>query len=81
MSTSVIERLDSLVTKDPLPCEVYLVREKRFCGKPSAYRIHRECQCGAKSTRHLCEKCYFDLMTEGVHCHFCLTRVTDWRLI
>ena len=81
MSTAVVERLDSLVTKDPPPCEAMIYADNdRPCGRPSAYRIKRECACGVKSTKYLCDRCYFDLMTGGIHCHFCLRPVTSWVL-
>jgi hypothetical protein len=80
VSTAVAERLDSLVTKDPPPCEAFITKTQEFCGRPSAYRLYRECECGLKSTRHVCEPCYFDLMLGMVHCSHCLNPVTSWVL-
>ena len=62
VSTAVAERLDSLVTSDPPPCEAYITKTKAQSGRPSSFIIKRECDCGLKSTRHLCASCYFDLM-------------------
>jgi hypothetical protein len=78
VSTAVAERLDSLVTKDPPPCEV-MIRGKH-CGQPSQYKLHRECECGAKTARHMCEECYFHVMMGDTHCHFCLKPIINWTI-
>jgi hypothetical protein len=76
VSTAVAERLDSLVTKAPPPCEAFIYKVP--CGRPSEYRIKRECECGLKSTRYLCSPCYFDLIVGEVYCNVCLEPVTGW---
>jgi hypothetical protein len=78
MSTAVAERLDFFVTSKPPPCEMMVHGEE--CGNPSYYKVKRVCQCGIRSTRHLCEPCYFNLIVEAVVCVFCLRVITGWTL-
>jgi len=76
-----ITRLEDLVTLDPPPCEMHIGRSDILCGKPSVYRLARECACGLKSTRFLCAECYAELIKGGVSCHVCLRPVDNWRHI
>lgn len=77
MSTAVAERLESLVTREPPPCEVMVYGQP--CGKPSVHKLSRTCSCGIKSTRYVCEDCYFNLIVGEVYCTFCLSPVTGWK--